>query len=183
MDDKILAVYWLSAALLNAIGHTEAPQQQRSDAEVITTGLVAMGFFRGNFEAARARLRLPQDMPHRLSRRRLNRRLHRLTDRFMMLFDRLGCTWKQLHPESIHAMDSVPVTACDNDRIPRAKLYQNQEYRGCMARTKRSVYGLKGHLLVTTDGQPVECFLTPGSYSEVRMLNAVRFDGPAGSPL
>jgi hypothetical protein len=43
----------LSADILNAIGHAEDPQQQMSDAEDITAGLVAMLFFRGNFEAAR----------------------------------------------------------------------------------------------------------------------------------
>jgi hypothetical protein len=37
------------------------------------------------------------------------------------------------------------------------------------------------HLLVTKDGQPVECVLTPGSYSDVRMLKAFRFDVPEGS--
>jgi hypothetical protein len=32
-----------------------------------------------------------------------------------------------------------------------------------MASKKRYVYGLNVHLLVTKGGQPVECFLTPGS--------------------
>jgi hypothetical protein len=35
MDDKILAVYGLSADILNAIDHAEDPQPQLSDAEVI----------------------------------------------------------------------------------------------------------------------------------------------------
>jgi hypothetical protein len=60
MDDKILAVYGLRAEILNAIGHAEDPQQQMSDAEVITTGVVAMVCFRGNFDAARALLRTPR---------------------------------------------------------------------------------------------------------------------------
>jgi hypothetical protein len=89
MDDKILAVYCLSADVLNAIGHAEDPHQQMSDAEVMTTGLVAIWFFRGNFEAARALLSTPRYVPHMLSRSRLNRRLHRLTDLFVMLFDLL----------------------------------------------------------------------------------------------
>ncbi len=42
MDAKILALYGLCADLLNAMGHVEDPQQHMSDAEVITTGLVAM---------------------------------------------------------------------------------------------------------------------------------------------
>jgi Transposase DDE domain len=50
-----------------------------------------------------------------------------------------------------------------------------------MASKTRYVYGLTVHLLVTKDGQPVECFLTPGSSSDVRMLNTFRCDVPAGS--
>jgi hypothetical protein len=180
MDDKILAVYGLSADILNAIGHAEAPQRQMSAAEGITTGLVARLCFRGNFEAARALLSMPRYMPHMLSRSRVNRRLHHLTDLFLMVFDLWGCTWKQLNTASIYVIDRFPVVVCDNYRIPRAKLYQHEEDRGCMARKKRYVYGLKVHLLVTKDGQPVECFLTPGSYSDVRLLKTCRFDGPEG---
>jgi hypothetical protein len=50
-----------------------------------------------------------------------------------------------------------------------------------MARKKRDVYGRNVHLLVTQDGPPVECFLTPGSSSDGRMLKAFRFDIPEGS--
>jgi DDE family transposase len=181
MDEKILALYCVCADVLNAIGHTEDLQQQMSDAEVITTGLVAMLFFRGNFEAARALLSAPRYIPHMLSRSRLNRRLHRLTDLFLTLFDLLGYTWTQLNTESVHVIDSFPVGVCDNYRIPQAKLYQHEEYRGYIASKKRYFYGLKVYLLVTKDGQPVECFLTPGSYSDVRALKTFRFDVPEAS--
>jgi hypothetical protein len=120
MDDKILAIYGFSADILNAIGQAADPHQQMSAAEVITTGLVAMWFLRGNFEAARALLSMPQYRPHLLSRSRLNRRLHRLTDLFLMLFDLLGYTWKRLNTDSVDVIDSFPVVACDHDRLPRA---------------------------------------------------------------
>jgi hypothetical protein len=42
MDAQILAIYGLCADLLNAIGHVEDPHQHMSDAEVITTGFVAL---------------------------------------------------------------------------------------------------------------------------------------------
>jgi hypothetical protein len=114
MDDKILAVYCLSADILQALGHAEDPHQTMSDAALITMGLVAMLFFRGNFEAARALLSTPRYMPHMLSRSRVNRRLHRLTDLFVMLFDLLGYTWKQLNTESVYVIDSFPIAVCDN---------------------------------------------------------------------
>jgi hypothetical protein len=50
-----------------------------------------------------------------------------------------------------------------------------------MASKKRDFYGRKVHLLVTKDGQPVECCLTPGAYSAVRMRKAFRFAVSAGS--
>ena len=84
MDDKSLAVYGLRADLVHAIGHAEAPPPPLSDAEVLTPGLVALWCFRGHVEAARARLRRPRSMPHRLSRSRVSRRLPRLTARFGM---------------------------------------------------------------------------------------------------
>jgi hypothetical protein len=50
-----------------------------------------------------------------------------------------------------------------------------------MASKKRYLYGLTVPPLVTKDGQPVECFLTPGSDSDGRMLKTCRFDTPEGS--
>ncbi len=99
----------------------------------------------------------------------------------MTLFDLLGHTWKPLNTESVSIIDSFPMTACDYDRIPRARLYQHQEYRGYIAGKTRYFYGLKLHLMVTKDGQPVECFLTPGSCSDVRALKTFQFDVPNGS--
>jgi hypothetical protein len=181
MDEKILAIYCLCADVLQALGHAEDPQQKMRDAEVITTALVAMLFFRGNFEAARALLCAPWYMPHMLSRSRLNRRLHRLNDLFLSLFELLGHTWQHLNTESIYILDSFPIAVCDNYRIPRAKLYQHEAYRGYIASKKRYVYGLKIHLLATKDGHPIECYLTPGSYSDVRVLKTFQFDLPEGS--
>jgi hypothetical protein len=87
MDEKSLAMYGLCTDVLKAIGHADNPQAKLSDAEVITTGLVAMLVLRGHFEAARTLLSRPPDLPHLLSRSRLNRRRHRLTPLFLTLFD------------------------------------------------------------------------------------------------
>jgi Transposase DDE domain len=181
MDDKIVAIYCLCADILDALGHVEDPQQRMSDAEVITTGLVAMLFLRSNFEAARTLLSTSRYMPRMLSRSRLNRRLHRLKDLFLTFFELLGHTWKQLNTDSIYIIDSFPIAVCDNYRIPRAKLYKGEAYRGYIASKKRYFYGLKVHLMVTKKGQPVECFLTPGSSSDVRAMKAFAFDVPEGS--
>src|SRR5262245_48647021 len=114
MDDKILTLYCLCADVLKATGHTDAPQPRMSDAEVISTGLVAMLCFRGNFESARDLLREPRYSPHMLSRSRLNRRLHQLKELLLTIFELLGETWKHLNTESVYVIDSFPIAVCDN---------------------------------------------------------------------
>jgi hypothetical protein len=180
MDEKILAMYGLGTDVLKAIGHTDNPPAKRSDADVITTGLVAMRCLRGTFEAARALLRMPPYLPHRLSRRRFNRRWPRLKHGRLTLVELLGHTGKPLKTAAVYSMDRLPMTACDHDRIPRAQLARHQDYRGDIAGKQRDFSGLKRHLLVTTDGQPVECCLTPGSFRDVRARNTFQCDGPKG---
>ena len=54
MDDKIVAIYTIVSDFLMAIHHYEDPQRQMSDAEVMTTAIVAALFFAGNYESARS---------------------------------------------------------------------------------------------------------------------------------
>ncbi len=53
MDTQIVAVYCLCDDLLKALYHSEDPQCQISDAEVMTTAITAMLYFSGNYEIAR----------------------------------------------------------------------------------------------------------------------------------
>jgi hypothetical protein len=88
MDEKSLAMSCLCPDVLNALGHSAPPQDQRSDAEVITPGLVAMRCLRGHFDAARTLRSLPPFRPQRLSRRRVNRGWPRLKPWLLTLFAR-----------------------------------------------------------------------------------------------
>jgi Transposase DDE domain len=181
MDTQIIAVFSLCDDMLKALHHAEDTQCQMSDAEVMTTAIVAMLFLRGNFESARQLLRDQGYIPNMLSKSRFNRRLHRLAELFVTLFAGLGETWKELNRRSIYIIDSFPIPACDNYRIPRSRRYRGEVWRGRQASKKRWFYGLKVHLLVTAQGQPVEFFLTPGSYSDTSALRLYHFDLPEGS--
>jgi len=178
MDDQIIAVFCLCDDLLKALQHHEDGQCQMSDAEIMTTAIVATLHFHGNFELARYCLKEQRYIPAMLSKSRFNRRLHRLATLFLVLFDWLGQTWQELNVNSIYVIDSFPIAACDNYRIPRSKRYRGEVWRGRQASKKRYFYGLKLHLMVTEQGQPVEFFLTPGSYSDTRALKMYDFEVP-----
>lgn len=181
MDTQIIAIFCLCDDMLKALHHPEDKQCQMSDAEVMTTALVAALHFRGTFEAARKLLRTQGYIPRMLSKSRFNRRLHRLNELFLTLFHGLGEYWKALNAESRYLIDSFPISACDPCRIARSRRYRGEVWRGYLASKRRYFYGLKIHLLVTAQGQPVEFFLTPGSYSDTRALRAYAFDLPQGA--
>jgi hypothetical protein len=181
MDDKIIATFCLCDDLLKAMHHQEDHQCQMNDAEMMTTALIASLYFRGNHESARTMLKQYGYIPQMLSKSRFSRRLHRMKDIFIVLFNILGQIWKTLNTDAIYVIDSFPVAVCDNIRIRRSKIYSHEEFRGYQASKKRYFYGLKIHLMVTQDGQPVECFLTPGSFGDVDALKSYAYELPDGS--
>jgi hypothetical protein len=181
MDTQIVAVFCLCDDMLKALHHYEDPQSQISDAEVMTTAIVAALYFGGNIEKARVHLQEYGYIPKMLGKSRFNRRLHRIADLFLTLFSMLGETWKELNASSIYVIDSFPLAACDNYRICRSRLYRGEEWRGYQASKRRYYYGLKIHLLITKQGQPVEFFLSPGSYSDTNALKVFFFDLLEGS--
>ncbi|MDM8561039.1 IS982 family transposase [Thiotrichales bacterium HSG14] len=84
---------------------------------------------------------------------------------------------------SIYVIDSFPVPVCDNIRIPNSKIYKDEEFRGYNASKRCYFYGLKVHLAVTQDGEPIEFFLTQGAVSDTRALEGYVFDLPEGSTI
>lgn len=181
MDGQIVAIYCLCDDLLKALHPVEDRQRQMTDAEVMTTALVAAQHFGGNFERARVWLKGTQYIPNMLSRSRFNRRLHAVQDLLAALFVTLGACFKDLNTDAVYVIDSFPVAVCDNIRIRHSRLYGDQGHRGYTASKRRYFYGVKSFLLVTATGQPVEAFLAPGSTGDVQALEGFHFNLPDGS--
>src|SRR5712691_2713280 len=127
MDDKIIATFCLGDDLLKAMQHQEDHPCQMNDAEIMTTAFVASLFFRGNHESARTMLQQHGYIPHMLSKSRLRRRLHRMKEIFIILFDLLGTIWKTLNTDSLSIIDSFPIAVCDNIRIRRSKIDSDED--------------------------------------------------------
>ena len=181
MDTQIVAIYCICGDILKGMKHYEDKQRQMSDAEVMTTSIVAGLFFSGNMEKSRIFLQEHGYIPKMLEKSRFNRRQHKIAELFLVVFDLLGDFWKQWNEKSVYVIDSFPVSACDNYRIQRCHLYEGEDWRGYQASKRRYFYGLKIHLMVTEQGRPVEFFLTPGSWSDTRALKIYNFDLPEGS--
>lgn len=149
MITEIIAIYAITDDLLKAIGHREDCRVQMSDAEVITTALVATRFFSGNHYLSQQYLKEHGLMPRMLDKSRFNRRLHRLFLPLLDLFDYLGTVLKSINPTTEYLLDSFPVPLCDNIRIPRVRLVRSEDYRGNIASKRRFFYGIRVQLLAT----------------------------------
>ena len=188
MQHTITTVYCLCDDFLQAMNYTDDPQARVSSAEVMSVSLVGACYFGGKVERAQQFLHEHGYLPRRLSKSRLNRRLHAIPlSLWQSLFELLGLLFKQNNPDNTHntyntyTVDSMPIPACDNIRIKRCKLFQGEEHRGYTASKRRCFWGLKGHLLITGGGHPVEFVLTPGNAADVSTFKELPLDGEPGA--
>ena len=158
------------------------PRRRLTDAQVLTTALVAARFFGGNL--TRGRHYLEQHWgQNKLDKSGFTRRLHRLTDTLLALFATCGQVLKELHLAARYVIDSFPVAVCQNIRIPRCKLLTGRAYRGRSASKRAWFYGFKVQVITTSDGLPVEFYVHAGSEADITGLRAMAVDLPPGSVL
>jgi hypothetical protein len=164
MQDFTIEIYCFVADLLKKIQPTPALDSRRklSDAQVITPLLISARYFYGNQWAACQYMKEHWGfvMPDKSN---FNRILHRLANLLTELFHHLSTIFKKLNIESVYIIDSFPVPICKNIRIPRAKLLQEEVFRGYNASKREYFDGFKVHLISTSDGCPIEVLVTPGS--------------------
>ena len=186
MDDTIITTYYLCDEFLKAIGHHDDQQVRLSTAEVMSVALVAATFFGGNVEASRSFLDEYGYIQKAISKSRFNRRLHAIdSSLWQQLFDLLAEVFKQNNPDQSYVVDSLPVAVCDNIRIRRSKLYPLQEhgeaFRGYIASKRRYFYGLRGHLVSTASGEPVEFILAAASEADITLFKELKLELPEGA--
>ena len=177
MQDTIVTFYCICDDLLKALEHQDDQQTRYSSAEVMTVPLTACAFFGGNMALARNFLHSHGYTQHTLSASRFSRRLAALPGAaWSTLFALLGQVFKQHNSQGVYVVDSLPVPVCDNIRIKRCQLFQDEAYRGYTASKRRYFYGLKVHLLITGIGEPVEFVLTPGETADPSGLKLLPLD-------
>lgn len=178
-EDKVISIFCIVDDVLKAMGHREDKRIKVSDAEVITTSFVAVLYFGGHID--NARIFMKRHIPKMLSKSRFCRRLHRISELLLLLFNRISYSLKSIAGASDYVIDSFPVAACDNIRISRNRLLSEQkQWRGKQASMRRYFFGVKVQVL-TLDGVPVEFCITPGNENDNNALNRLPLEVAPGS--
>ena len=182
MELEIIAIYCWVELILNQLNIKDDCRTEMSHAEVLTTAIVAVRFFSGNFQNACNFMSEHGYILKMLSKSRFNRRLHKLGPELIGDVQKIiGEIFKSSNTDQEYAVDSFPVPVCENIRIFHSKIYTEEKYRGYQASKKRYFYGIKVHMVVTADGKPIEFILSPGSCSDIKGFKGLDLDLPEGS--
>ncbi len=183
MKDFTIAIYCFLDDLLITINTGQVDKRRKlTDAQVITTVVLAAKYFYGNQTSACSYLESHYGftIPHKSN---FNRILHKISDLISDLFQQLGLLFKHLNLSMAYLIDSFPVPICKNIRIRQAKLVKAESYRGFNASKREYFYGFKIQVITTADGIPVEYLVTPRSVHDNTALQSMSVDLPAGSDL
>ncbi len=82
-------------------------------------------------------------------------------------------TWNDLFfvrndTKNEYSVDSFPISCCEKSRIDKRKIFVRKEYIGYAASKKRYFCGVKVHMVVTSDGKPIEFEFRAGSESDLK---------------
>lgn len=184
MNDFATLIYVISDDLLRTLNIKDNPQSQMTNAEVITFAILSGKYFYGNFKRSRFICKELKLFKNILSNSRLNRRIHGIPQDVWMGISRLlALIFLRDDTKNEYSVDSFPISCCEKSRIDRRKIFVKKEYIGFAASKKRYFCGIKVHMVVTSDGKPVEFVFKPGSESDLSVLWEMQLDIPSNSKL
>lgn len=169
MIDRIIAIYCICDDFFKNQGLEHWPNIKMTDAELMTTFIVAHTDFYGNIDKARIFFLEHGYIPSMLEKSRFCRRLHSFDDSIWQKLIAYAATKGSIFgmPNEF-IVDSFPVRVCQNIRMHRSHLFQEPNFVGYNACRKEFFRGVKVHALVTTYGRPWIVWMTPGSVHDNR---------------
>jgi hypothetical protein len=182
LTDYAIAIYCFLDDFLQKSRARTDKRRKLSDAQLMTTALMAARYFYGNLTTA---MRYMHQHPGftKMDKSGYNRHLHPLEDQLMALLLSLGQALKQLNTSTSYLIDSFPVAVCKNIRIPRCPILQGKAYHGYNTSKGEYFYGFKVQVITTAEGIPVEYFISAGAFADITVFQARNLDLPAHSEL
>jgi len=181
MEDKTIAIYCIIDDILKAMNYYEDKRRNMNDAMVITIAIISSLFFSGNYEKGRKYMKDTSLVKNMLSKSRFCRRINAIADLVYDIFHQLGMILKEVNTSTEYIVDSFPVSICHNIRVARCRIARSKEFRGYISSKREYFFGVKVHVLTTSDGIPVELAFLHGCAHDSRGLDVLSFALPAGS--
>jgi len=163
MEQRMITIYCLIEEFLKGVmGKEEHKLAEISDSEVLFLGYLAVSDFNGNYAKAHY-YGMGMKLVNQVEYSRFTRRINQLEEEIEELFIFLSELFKKLNGSQIYSVDSFPVELCQIQREKRSRLWRDVSLKGYNASKKKFFYGFKVHMVVTTNQEPVSCYISEGS--------------------
>ena len=163
MEQRMITIYCLIEEFLKGVmGKEDHKLSEISDSEVLFLGYLAVSDFNGNYSKAHY-YGMGMKLVSPIEYSRFTRRINQLEKEIEQLFLFLSELFKKLNGSQIYSVDSFPVELCQIQREKRSKLWRDVSLKGYNASKKRFFYGFKVHMVVTTNQEPISCYISEGS--------------------
>ena len=163
MEQRMITIYCLIGEFLKGLmGKEEHVLSEISDSEILFLGYLAVADFNGNYSKAYY-YGMGMKLVRTVEYSRFTRRINQLEEEIEQLFLFLSELFKKLNGSQIYSVDSFPVEICQIQREKSSKLWRDISLKGYNASKGKYFYGFKVHMVVTTNQEPVTCYISEGS--------------------
>ena len=181
MEQRMVTIYCLIEEFIKGVlGEKEHKLADISDSEVLFIGYLAVSDFGGNYYKAHHYV-IGMNLVKQIEYSRFTRRISQLENQIEALFVFLSELFKKINHSQIYSVDSFPVEICQIQREKSLKLWRDVKMKGYNASKKKYFYGFKVHMVVTTNQEPVSCYISEGSMHDTKASYAFLPDLPKGA--
>lgn len=184
MEEEIIAIYCICDEFVETQSNLDWHNVKVSTAEVLTSIVVAMRYFQGNYALANRFLTTYGYFCKPVKYSALSKRIQRIPLIWWNLMLQFIQS-RRIHFNYAldYIVDTFPVAVCKNIRIRRCRIYCGEAFRGYNSSKKEYFYGLKAGVIVDREGCPTEVCLAPGSEHDIPILRRMEISLPRGSNL
>ena len=183
MLDQTVVIYCICDELIRFLNIKDDPQCKMSTAEIITFAIMSAILYGSDYKKTRLVASHHKYFKNILSNSQIVRRIHSIDDDvWLMVFNALQVLLKNKECTNF-IVDSFPIKAFENHKSFRARIFSDKKFHGFCASKNQYFFGIKVHMVIDTDGVPVELSFSPGSNSDIKSLEDFSLNLPDNSML
>lgn len=183
MEEEVIFIYCLADSVVNASSLSDHPQALMSHAEIITFVMISALYYRCNYAITTRVIAFHRYFKCLISHSRMVRRIHQIPSMIWHVMFLVCQSILQTKRSKKLIVDSFPVAACQNNKIFRCKLFTGKHFHGYTASKKSYFFGIKVHMIVTSQGVPMQFLFTPGHAADISTFRHFNFDKLKGSKI
>jgi hypothetical protein len=166
-----VATYCICDEVVKFFGIKDDSQCKMSMSELMTFALLSATYFQCDYKRTRLISLSLRYFNRILSCSQLVRRIHAIPEGVWITVFYILRRYLQNTDSKYFIVDSLPISAYQNHKSYRARIFKNKSYHGYTASKKSYFFGVKVHMIVNEDGIPIEFCITPGGISDIEGLN------------